>query len=150
MQLSPNFSLEVLVRSDTARRLGIDNQPSRPDLANLRRLAACLEEVRALLDAPLVISSAYRSPALNEAVGGAPGSRHRLGLAADFTCPGFGPPLAVARAIAASPIAFDQLIHEFGRWVHLGLAPAHAQTRRQLLTIRSAALGYEDGLNAIT
>jgi hypothetical protein len=146
MRLSPNFTLAQLIRSDTAERLGIDNHPGPDHVANLVRLAAALEDLLALLGRPLAISSGYRSPALNAAVGGAPHSRHALGLAVDFTCAGFGSPLVVARAIAGSPLRFDQLIHEYGRWVHLGLEPDGMPPRRQSLTICDAASGYLNGL----
>lgn len=147
MQLSPNFTLAQLTHSDTALARGIVNRPDRFQIDSLMRLAQALELVSALLRAPLSISSAYRSPELNAAVGGAPGSRHALGLAVDFTCPQFGTPLAAARAIADSALEFDQLIHEYGRWVHLGLAPATSLPRRQTLTICSARSGYVDGLS---
>ncbi len=147
MRLSPNFTLAQLTHSDTALARGIVNQPGRADIANLERLAQTLESVLSLLDAPLTISSAYRCPELNAAVGGSPGSRHALGLAVDFTCPQFGTPLATAHAIADSMLDFDQLIHEYGRWVHLGLAPAAITARRQTLTICSARGGYVDGLS---
>ena len=146
MQLSPNFTLAQLSFSETAIARGIDNRPPPPHVLHLRALAARLEEVRSLLGAPLRITSAYRSPALNAAVGGVPTSRHALGLAADFTCARFGSPLDVARAIADSGIDFDQLIHEYGRWVHFGLCAAGETPRRQLLTIRDAASGYQDGI----
>lgn len=146
MQLSPNFTLAQLIYSDTANRRGIDNHPSDEHVANLRTLAAALEMVQALLGSTLQISSVYRGAALNKAVGGARDSRHTLGLAADFTCAKFGPPLAVAQAIAASPLRFDQLIHEYGRWVHLGLAPVGAEPRLQTLTICNSQGGYLDGL----
>ena len=149
-QLSPNFDLARLTRSDTARERGLSNQPLPEHLPHLRLLAAALEQVQALLGAPLEISSAYRSPALNAAVGGVPRSLHAAGLAADFVCPGFGAPLEVARAIAASSIAYDQIIHEFGRWVHFGLALPGDAPRRQLLTICSSAAGYIDGLHPCT
>lgn len=148
MRLSPNFKLAQLTASDTARRRGIDNQPPPEHLAHLTLLAQALEQVQVLLGHPLAITSAYRSPALNAAVGGVPTSRHALGLAADFTCARHGPALAVARAIAISDIPFDQVIHEYGRWVHFGLAMPGMAPRRQLLTICDAASGYVDGLCA--
>jgi hypothetical protein len=52
----------------------------------------------------------------------------------------------VARAIARSGLVYDQIIHEYGRWVHLGLAAGDSPPRRQLLTICSAERGYETGL----
>jgi hypothetical protein len=148
MRLSPNFTLAQLIRSDTAERLGIDNHPGAEHVANLVRVAAAMEDLMELLGRPLAISSGYRSPALNAAVGGASHSRHALGLAVDFTCAGFGSPLEVARAIASSTLRFDQLIHEYGRWVHLGLEPDGIPPRRQSLTICNAASGYMDGLVA--
>lgn len=150
MRLSPNFTLAQLSFSETAVARGIDNRPPPPHVIQLRVLAARLEEVRSLLGAPLHISSAYRSPALNAAVGGVPASRHALGLAVDFTCAHFGSPLDVARAIADSAIGFDQLIHEYGRWVHFGLCAPGETSRRQLLTIRDAVGGYQDGILSIT
>ena len=144
--LPPHFTLAQLTHSDTALEHDIANTPSSAHLENLRRLAQALEEIQQLLQHPLTISSVYRCPELNRLVGGVPTSRHALGLAADFSCPAFGSPLDIARAIAASPIHFDQIIHEYGRWVHFGLATPGEAERRQLLTIRSAAEGYLDGL----
>ena len=144
--MSPHFTLAQLTHSDTALEHSIANTPSSAHLGNLRRLAKALEQIQRLLQYPLAINSAYRCPELNRLVGGVPASRHALGLAADFSCPAFGSPLDIARAVAASPIHFDQIIHEYGRWVHFGLAPAGEIERRQLLTIRSAAEGYLDGL----
>ena len=89
MKLSKHFTLEELTRSATAQRLGLDNLPSVHELANLMRLATVLEDVRHVLGSrPILISSGFRSEAVNKAVGGSPSSAHRLGLAADFTCPG--------------------------------------------------------------
>ena len=145
-KLSPNFSLAQLIHSDTANQHGLSNQPLPAHLPNLKRLAARLESVQRRLGHPLIITSAYRSPEVNRLVGGVPRSRHALGLAADIACPTFGAPIEVARALAASRIAFDQVILEYGRWVHFGLAPAGETPRRQLLTIRSGKEGYFDGL----
>ena len=145
-QLSRHFTRAQLTHSDTALRHGIANTPQPAHLNNLRRLAAALEQVQKLLRHRLIINSAYRNPKVNRLAGGVPASRHALGLAADFVCPAFGTPLEIARAIAASAMPFDQLIHEYGRWVHFGLAAPGAAERRELLTIRNGAEGYLDGL----
>lgn len=143
VRLSSYYTLAVLTASDTAAAQGIDNTPPDAVVANLRVLARGLDRVRRLLGHPLVINSGYRCPALNVAVGGAPRSQHTEGHACDLECPAFGTPDEVARAIVASPIAFDTLILEFGRWVHLSFTPA---PRRRVMTIRSTEEGYLDGL----
>ena len=81
-KLSEHFTLEELIFSQTAMRKGIDNTPAPDIVRNLRRLAGALEDVRALLGAPVVISSGFRGEALNRAVGGARNSAHMRGLAA--------------------------------------------------------------------
>jgi zinc D-Ala-D-Ala carboxypeptidase len=148
MQLSRHFSLAALTYSDTAQRRGLDNTPSPAHLHHLRHLAEILEEIQVLLGQPLQITSAYRSAALNAAVGGVPTSAHAQGLAADFTCAAFGSPFEVARAISAQSgnLRYDQLIHEYGRWVHFALAEPDRPPRGQLLSIFSAQQGYLDGL----
>lgn len=146
LHLSRRFTLASLTHSDTADKHRINNAPVVEHLVNLKRLAYLLESVETLLGHPLTITSAYRNPEVNALVGGVPTSKHALGLAADFVCPGFGTPLEVAKYIAASGISFDQIIHEFGRWVHLGLAQDGITPRRQTLTICRAAEGYLDGL----
>ncbi|AZE48342.1 Phage protein [Pseudomonas chlororaphis] len=135
--LSTHFSLEELLHSDLATANGLDNTPSHLVLDNLRRLAQVLERVRheVLHDQPLRILSGYRGPVLNKTVGGSRNSAHLKGLAADFICTGFGSPKQICAAIALSTIEFDQLIVEFGRWVHLGLAPEGIAARRQVLSI---------------
>jgi hypothetical protein len=145
MRLSGYYTLARLAHSDTALALGLDNSPPPEALANLRRVARGLDRVRRLLGHPLEISSGYRAPAVNVAVGGVALSQHTRGEAVDFACPGYGPPAEVARAIRDSDIAFDQCILEFGRWVHLSFS---ASPRRRMLTLYSAADGYLDGLVA--
>jgi zinc D-Ala-D-Ala carboxypeptidase len=133
-KLTDHFSVQEMTQSETAARRGIDNTAPRAILSNLARTAQALEQVRALLGGkPILVSSGYRSPALNRAVGGAASSAHVQGLAADFICPGFGTPLAICRTIAASGIPFQQLIFE-GTWVHLAVPPANVTARRQVLT----------------
>ncbi|HXF44864.1 MAG TPA: D-Ala-D-Ala carboxypeptidase family metallohydrolase [Burkholderiaceae bacterium] len=147
-KLSAHFDLEEFLVSEIAARRGIDNTPTPEIVENLKRLALALEDVRMLLGHPIYITSGYRCPALNVAVGGSATSAHPYGLAADFICPGFGAPLDICTAIAAAGIVFDQLIHEFGRWVHFGLAIGAAEPRRQVLTARFAdgSTLYEPGL----
>ena len=144
MKITKNFSLEELTFSQTAARLGIDNSPTPAALDNLVRLAGMLENARFMLGVPIFVSSGYRCPALNNRVGGAANSQHLFGLAADFTAPAFGSPLAVAEAIAGSGMGFDQLIAEFGKWVHVSVPPDGAEPRRQRLTIDR--LGTRTGL----
>jgi len=133
MKLSAHFHLDEFLISQTAARLGINNVPSEKHLKNLIRLAMTLEDVRGIYGEPLVISSGYRCPELNSAVGGSKTSAHPDGRAADFGIPGHKP-LEICNAIVNAGIEFDQLIHEFGRWVHLGIAAEGEPSRRQLLT----------------
>lgn len=135
-QLSPNFTLEEATHSQIAIRQGIDNTPTDIEtLERIRQTAEQMELVRSLLrDEPVTVSSWYRSPALNTAVGSGPTSAHLLGLAVDFICPGFGTPLEIARHLASNsrgtPLRYDQIIHE-GSWVHIGFL---GRERRELLT----------------
>lgn len=137
MKLSEHFSLDEFVVSQTAVRQHIDNTAPGEAVINLTKLAAMLEQVRTLLGHPLMISSGYRCPALNAAVGSSSSSHHLLGGAADFTCLAFGKPLAVARAIEASDIPFGQLIHEFGSWVHISILPVQSKINRVITIDRS-------------
>src|SRR3990167_5857670 len=109
MQLSNHFSLEELVRSDIGARRGIDNTPTPEIIANLTELALGLEKVRELLGQPIYISSGYRGPKVNSAVGGSKNSAHMKGYAADFVCPAYGDITAICRAIMDSTIDYDQL-----------------------------------------
>ncbi len=143
LRLSPSFTLADLIRSATADKRGLDNAPPENLLPNLRRLAQGLETIQSLLGQPLEVSSGYRSPALNVAVGGTATSQHCRGLAADFVCPGYGPPLAIAQALAASTLDYDQAILEFGNWIHVSFT---ASPRKRLLTIYDSREGYLDGL----
>jgi hypothetical protein len=147
--LTDHFTLDEMVFSQTAARRGLDNTPPAAVLHNLQRLCRALEVVRRSLgELPVIVSSGYRSPALNAAVGGAAGSRHMLGLAVDFTVPRYGSPLQVARALADSGLVYDQLIHEYGRWIHMGLAPEGAAARGERLSV-FAGLGTLQGLHPL-
>ena len=131
--LTEHFTLEEFIDSQTAARKGLNNVPAlgSPERANLTRTAETMEKVRALLgDRPILISSGYRSPQVNAAVGGSKSSAHMSGLAVDFSCPGFGTPKAICKKLEPhmKALGVDQLIHEYDTWVHLGLtqgAPRH-------------------------
>ncbi|MFS2004599.1 D-Ala-D-Ala carboxypeptidase family metallohydrolase [Duganella sp. CT11-25] len=137
MNLSEHFTLEELVASQIAARRRIDNRPPPAIIENLRRVAAVLEQVRALVGRAITVSSGYRSPALNAAAGGARESAHLQGLAADITVSGLAPK-DLAKAIVKAGIEFDQLIYE-GTWVHIGLAAG--KLRGQVLTATFAPGG---------
>lgn len=130
--LSPHFSLAELTASDTAARKGIDNTPPPAAMTALVRTAIGLEGVRALLGVPVLVSSGFRSRELNKLVGGQPLSQHTKGEAADFTAPLYGSPEKIATRLVKSALAFDQLIVEFDRWVHVSFT---ATPRRQALVI---------------
>jgi zinc D-Ala-D-Ala carboxypeptidase len=139
--LSEHFSLAEFTYSQTASRLGLDNRPGEAELANLERTAAVMEEVRRICgDQPVQITSGYRSPAVNAACGGSSTSAHMSGLAADFIVPAFGEPIDICHAIEPylEALAIDQLIHEYGDWVHLGLAATADAARCECLTITNA------------
>lgn len=141
-QLSPHFRLSELLASQTAIRLGIPNDSPAIVLAALRELAPrLLEPVRELVG-PMHVDSGYRAPALNSEVGGALSSAHRTGFAAD--CKPLTPGLTLRemmRRILASPNAFDQVIYEYGSWVHVALRGPGGVQRRQALMI-FAGTGY--------
>src|SRR5262245_33476946 len=122
--LSPHFTLEELTQSQQATRLGLDNRPTPEALQNLPKLAQLLETVRMHLGAPVIVSSGFRSTAVNDAVGSAVTSQHLTGQAADFIAPGFGAPqTVVSHLMDILSVDFDQLILEFGAWTHISWAP---------------------------
>lgn len=144
MYLSPHFSLDELTVSQTAARRGIDNTPGPRELEALKRLAAGLEKVRAILGGPILVSSGYRNPVVNRLVGGARSSDHQTGYAADIKCPRFGSPYRVCQELARhrAELGFDQLIHEYAAWAHISFAP---RRRGELLSIFNGT-GYLQGI----
>ncbi len=142
--LTEHFSLDELVFSSTAQRLGIDNTPSLETISHLTILAMGLEKIRAMLGFPIHIDSGYRCPQLNREINGARNSAHLTGYAADFICPQFGTPVEIVRLVSKSGLIFDQCIQE-GTWVHISFDPA---ARRQLLIAHFGATGttYTEGV----
>lgn len=136
-KLSAHFALEELTVSAAGARLGLKNIPAGANLAALTATAARMETVRTLLgNRPIIVLSGFRSAAVNKAVGGSKTSAHMTGHAVDFICPGFGTPAQVASHLAKNLTGFDQIIEEFGQWVHVGFGPGR---RAQLLTARKVS-----------
>ncbi len=141
MQLTANFSLAEL----TVTGRNMPNVPNEAEVASLRSLAEyILQPLRDALGKPVRVNSAFRSEAVNRAVGGTATSQHRLGQAADVHVPGMTS-TEVAKKIVALGLPFDQVIEEFGSWVHVSYGPRH---RRQQLTAvkRSGKTVYVQGI----
>lgn len=155
MLLSPHFDLQEFLVSQTAARMGRMIEPNAIQIANITRLCMdVLEPLRLFIERPVIITSGIRPSWLNDAVGGAPGSAHMGGYAADIIAPGMTP-LALASHLAMlesmrapTDYVVDQLILEFDSWVHIGIAPEGEIPRHQLLTARkiNGQTIYNEGL----
>ena len=118
MKLTDHFTLEELTRTDHRE---FDNTPNDAEKANLQRLAEFLDLVKsAVNNRPIMVNSAFRSKAVNDAVGSKDTSQHRVGCAADIRVPGMTP-RQVVEACIASGIKFDQIILEFNSWTHISI-----------------------------
>ena len=139
MKLSENFSLAELVKSQTATRKGINNEPGTAEIENLIHLAKnILQPVREHFGKPVIISSGYRSPALCEAIGSSAKSQHAQGEAADFEIRGVD-----NKELAAwitKNCDFDQLILEFYDGVDPNSGWVHCSTKREPGTGRKQIL----------
>jgi putative chitinase len=133
MNLTEHFTLEELTHTD---HRALDNTPNDAELANLTRLAEFLEQVKTVLGGkPIMVNSAFRSKAVNDAVGSKDTSQHRVGCAADIRVPGMAPN-EVVKAIIASGLGYDQVIREFDRWTHISIPnEAGRAPRKQALII---------------
>jgi zinc D-Ala-D-Ala carboxypeptidase len=158
MKLSEHFSLAEFIVSSTAEKLGNDNMPTPAHLENLKRAAAGMEKVRSILgDCAIVITSGYRNPIVNKAVGGVANSAHALGHAADFRAAGFsalGAASKIRDAQARGEIEFDQLILETSRKiVHISFDPEGGTKKKgmrgDVLTQKlGAGSPFQQGLHA--
>lgn len=124
MRLTAHFSLAELTASNKAAALRIDNTPTPDALRRLQGTAEMLERIRTTVGRPIMVTSGYRSPALNRAVGGVTSSDHTTGQAADIVAPAFGTPYELARLLAplVSTLGIGQLILEGVKgkqWVHV-------------------------------
>ena len=139
--LTKNFTLEDLTITEHRE---FTNEPNETERANLVRLAHFLEQVKELLGGkPIMVNSAFRSKAVNDAVGSKDTSQHRLGCAADLRVPGMTPD-QVVKAVMASDLPFDQVIREFDRWTHISVVshPADTPRRQALIIDRTGTRSY--------
>jgi len=130
--VTPHFTLAELTVTDHRT---LDNTPDPAALANLQRLAKFLELVKDRLGGrPIMVNSAFRSKAVNDACGSRDTSQHRLGCAADIRVPGMTPD-AVVKAVMASGLAYDQIIREFDAWTHISIPNLPALPPRKMALI---------------
>lgn len=135
MNLTKNFYLDEMLASQSAVRLGFDEQfsPDQTIIDNLRALCVnVLQPLRDGLQRAILTSSGYRCPRVNQAIGGAKTSQHLFGMAADINV-GHLTTEQLYQRIKNSGLVFDQLIQEFDRWVHVSYNPNIAANRRQCL-----------------
>lgn len=123
-----HFTLGELTRSATARRLGIDNTPTRQATANLKQLVAnILDPLREAYGAPIYVNSGYRCPVLNRAVGGSASSQHLTGEAADITAGSKAGNRRLYELLRNLPV--DQAINEHNfAWLHVSYGPRHRRS----------------------
>jgi hypothetical protein len=133
MNLTTNFTLDELTHTDHRK---FDNTPNDAELANLVRLAEFLEQIKTVLGGkPIMVSSAFRSKAVNDAVGSSDRSQHRHGTACDFRVPSMTPD-QVVRAVIDANLPYDQIIREFDRWTHVSIPNVvDAKPRKMALII---------------
>jgi len=141
MNLSEHFTLEEATHSDTAIRMGLDNQPNIRQLENMKVTAVKLEQVRTATG-PLNVNSWLRLPEVNVAVGGSKVSSHMDGWAIDVSSSKLTP-YELCQVVKKAGIKFDQIIHEFGKWMHISFAP---EMRQQELTIFRPENKYKSGI----
>lgn len=153
-QLTKNFSLAEMVKSETALRHGIDNHPGPDELNNLLQLCAnVLQPIRDHFQKGVKVNSGYRSPDVNAKVGGSRTSDHCRGMAADIEIPGLAN-ADLARWIKDN-LSYTQLILEFytpgvpdSGWVHVSYDPSNLKKQDLTATRRDGKTVYLPGLVA--
>jgi hypothetical protein len=141
MKLSNNLSLAEMTKSSTAQRRGIDNMPTPEHMENMKVLAAKIfQPIREHFNRPILISSGYRSKALNDAIGGSQTSQHSIGEAIDIDMDGTTLSNTDVFNYIKDNLEFDQLIWEFGNeqkpdWVHVSYK-ANGPQRKSILVAK--------------
>ncbi len=145
MMLSPNFSLKEMTQSQTALRLGLDNEPNEEQKENLKQLCLnVLQPLREYYQNPIKISSGFRSAKLSEAIGSSANSQHCKGEAADFELIGHDN-LNVASHIKNN-FQYDQLILEYydgtlnSGWIHC----SYSSRNNRKMALKKDKNGYKE------
>lgn len=154
MQLTANFSLAEMVKSETALRHGLENVPGPQEIENLRNLCTyVLQPLRDAYQRGIKVNSGYRAPDVNAAVGGSRTSDHCKGQAADIEIPGI--PNADLASYIAQYFEFTQLILEFytpgvpdSGWVHVSYDPANLKKQVMTAMRENGKTVYKQGLIA--
>ena len=143
MRLSKNFTLSEITKSNTAKRLGIDNAPNQEHLNNMQILIRDLIQPKRDALGPIRISSGYRSPVLNRAIGGSTKSQHCKGQALDlqFWKEGEMCNKEIYDWVLREGVEFDQMINEFDfSWIHISFV--EGKNRKQVLEAYKDNEGY--------
>ena len=146
-RITDNFFWEEVTTSQEAVRKGLNNSLPSEIEPIVIKTAQQMETVRALLQAPILVSSWYRSPEVNKAVGGAAKSQHLSGAAVDFIAPSFGTPAIICKRLIKYPelLSFDQLIMEH-TWVHISFSSdPTVKNKNQVLSLLESG-SYSSGL----
>ena len=154
MKLTKNFSLHEMTKSDTALRLGLDNEPDEQQLAALQTLAEkVLQPVRDYYNMGVKVNSALRTLPVNRAIGSGDNSHHVRGMAADIEIPGI--PNAELAEWMVKNLDFTQIILEFytpgvpdSGWVHVSYVPDDLKKQVLTATKRDGKTVYLQGLVA--
>lgn len=126
------FTFNELTKSATASRLKIDNTPTEQIKKNLVELVDnVLDPLRTAWKQPIIVTSGYRCPKLNKAVGGVPNSQHQLGQAADIRTVSDTPTdnKKLYDLVKKLDLPIDQCINEYGyNWIHISYSPRHRRS----------------------
>lgn len=129
-----NFKISEFIKSAVAVKNNINNYPTLEALDNILNLIVhCIQPVRNIINKPIIITSGYRCEKLNTLVKGKSNSQHKLGQAADFIIKDMKVD-DIINIIKNSNIVFDQLINEYGKWVHISYNKNN--NRKQILKIK--------------
>jgi len=142
LKLSEHFTLKEFCKSDTARKLKIENTPTLLDISHMKELCLnLLEPFRQWYGKPVIVTSGFRCPALNKAVGGVALSAHQYGYAVDIV-PKEGSledfALKWKEFVETHPVKWDQLIKETAKkseWIHLAIKNGAGRQRQMIFEI---------------